>query len=169
MIKQITPQISETRILVVEDEVLIAEYIKEVLTALLFSNIKLAHTKEQALLEIERFKPELILLDIRMEHELEGITLAQKINELYQIPFVFITAHSDKQIIEKALNTNPSGYITKPFKKIDVYAAINLALKKAKENEKRILIFKDGHLTTKLPFDSILYVESEGNYSEQHC
>jgi two-component system, LytTR family, response regulator LytT len=169
MTKQMVQQINETKILAVEDEVLIAEYLKEMLTSLLFTNVKLAHNGLDALSEIEKFKPELILLDIRMQEELEGISLAKKINEQYQLPFIFITAHSNTEIVEKALNTNPYGYITKPFKKIDVYAAINLALKKVNENKNRVLIFKDGHFTIKLPYDDILFAESEGNYIHLHC
>jgi two-component system, LytTR family, response regulator LytT len=154
----------KTKILIVDDEVLIAEYIQETLSSLGFQTIKLAHDKEQTLSKIESFKPELVLLDIRMEEELEGIELAKLLNEEYHIPFLFITAHSDKGTIEKALDTNPLGYITKPVKKMDMFAAINLAIKQIELNAKRTLVFKDGYTNVKLFFDDILYVESARNY-----
>lgn len=155
---------SKVKILIVDDEVLIAEYIKDVLLSLNFKLLNLAHTKEEAFHEIKLFKPDLVLLDIRMENELDGIEIAQEINSNFKIPFIFITAHSDKEIIEKALNTMPSGYITKPIKKMDVFAAINLAIKKAEVVDEQFLNFKDGYDTIKLSFNDILYAESDGNY-----
>jgi two-component system response regulator LytT len=155
---------SKVKILIVDDEVLIAEYIKDVLLSLNFKLLNLAHTKEEAFHEIKLFKPDLVLLDIRMENELDGIEIAQEINSNFKIPFIFITAHSDKEIIEKALNTMLSGYITKPIKKMDVFAAINLAIKKAEVVDEQFLNFKDGYDTIKLSFNDILYTESDGNY-----
>lgn len=152
------------KILIVDDEVLIAEFIKDVLMSLDFKLLSLAHTKEDAIKEINVFKPDLILLDIRMENEFDGIEIAKEINSNFKIPFIFITAHSDKEIIEKALNTIPSGYITKPIKKMDVYAAINLAIRKTEVVEEQFITFKDGYDTVKLSFNDILYAESEGNY-----
>jgi two-component system response regulator LytT len=153
-----------TKILIVDDEVLIAEYLKDILISLGFRNIQLAHNKQQTFIKIEGFKPELLLLDIRMDRELEGIEIAQKINEQYAIPFIFITAHSDTQIINQALNTNPVGYITKPFKKMDVFAAVNLAIKNNTLQQEKILVFKVGYDTVKLSMDKILFAKSDGNY-----
>lgn len=154
-----------TNFLIVEDEVLIAEFLKDILISFGFQNIRLAHNALQAFLEMEKNKPDLILLDIRMKTKLEGIAIAEKINESYQIPFIFITAHSDAVIIKKALATNPKGYITKPFKKMDVYAAIQLALN-SRENTipTTMLVFKDNHSQVSIPLTTILYAKSEGNY-----
>jgi two-component system, LytTR family, response regulator LytT len=156
-----------TNILIVEDEVLIAEFLYDILISFGFQNIRLAHNATATFLEIEKNKPELILLDIRMKTKLEGIFIAEKINELYQIPFIFITAHSDTAIIEQALNTNPKGYIIKPFKKMDVFAAIQLAIKsKEKTTVSKMLVFKDKHSQISIPVHDILYVKSNGNYLE---
>lgn len=153
-----------TKILVVDDEVLIAEFLKDILVSLGFNAIQLAHNMQETFVAIEQFRPELLLLDIRMERELEGIEIARKVNELYKIPFVFITAHSDAKIIEQALDTNPSGYITKPFKEMDVYAAVNLAIKNKALQQEKTFSFKDGYDTIKLPINEILFAKSEGNY-----
>jgi two-component system response regulator LytT len=154
-----------TNILIVEDEVLIAEFLYDMLISFGFQNIRLAHNSVSAFFEIEKSKPDLILLDIRMKTKLEGIFIAEKINELYQIPFIFLTAHSDTVIIEKALSTNPAGYITKPIKKMDVFAAIKLTLKnKEKTNVAEMLIFKDNHSQISIPINDILFVKSDGNY-----
>jgi DNA-binding LytR/AlgR family response regulator len=154
-----------TNILIVEDEVLIAEFLKDILISFGFQKLRLAHNATTAFLEVEKNKPELILLDIRMKTKLEGISIAEKINENYKIPFIFITAHSDTAIIEKALTTNPKGYITKPFKKMDIFAAIQLALKGREEAAiVKMLAFKDNHSQISIAFKDILYVKSDGNY-----
>ncbi len=152
------------KILVVDDEVLIAEYLKDVLYSLDFTSVQLAHDCEEAFLMIKRNKPDLILLDIRMNRELEGIEIAKILNEDYQLPFIFITAHSDKEIISKALEMSPLGYLIKPFKKMEVFAALNIAMTAIKKKEVDYIIFKDGHETVKLLIPDILYVLSEGNY-----
>ena len=107
------------KILIVDDEVLIAEYLKDVLYSLDFTAVQLAHDCAEAFLMIARKKPDLILLDIRMNRELEGIEIAKILNDEHQIPFIFITAHSDKEIISKALEMSPLGYLIKPFKKME--------------------------------------------------
>lgn len=155
---------NEVKILIVDDEVLIAEYLKDVLASLDFHHVRLAHNKQQAIQELDGFQPTFVLLDIRMKTELEGIELAGLINHKYNLPFIFITAHSDKEIVEKALDTNPTAYITKPFNKMDVYAAIKIVMKEEKKSTHDFILVKDGYDSVKIVFDTILYVESSGNY-----
>ena len=155
----------DASILIVEDEVLIAEYIKDTLISLGFSQIELAHSKAEGLQAIESAKPDLLLLDIRMEDELDGISIAETVSKTSKTPFIFITAHSDKDIVQKALTTQPEAYLTKPFKKVDVFAAVSLALKHTKSTSvQQKFAFKDGYTTITLPCVDILYIESEGNY-----
>jgi DNA-binding LytR/AlgR family response regulator len=153
----------DAAILIVEDEVLIAEYIKDNLISLGFSQITLAHSKSEALHAMELDKPDLALLDIRMKHELDGIAIAETIAKTNKIPFIFITAHSDQDIVRKALATQPAAYLTKPFKKVDVFAAVSLALSQSTGQQQKFT-FKDGYTTVTLSCEDILYIESEGNY-----
>ncbi len=155
---------SPFKILIVEDEVLIAEYLKDVLNGLGYQNLALAHNKRQAMIQLEEFHPELVLLDIRMKEELEGIQIAERINQEYKIPFIYITAQSDKEIISRALGTKPAGYITKPFKQPDVFAAIRLVEENAERHSEKYLSFKDGYSVVKLSADEILYAKSNDNY-----
>lgn len=155
---------SDFRILIVDDEVLIAEFLKDELMALGYKNIYLAHNRKQAFSKINAFNPQVVLLDIRMKNEREGIEIAEEIDKSYNIPFVYITAHSDKEIVKLALSTKPSGYITKPFKQIDVYAAVKLAETNSEKINERFLVFKDGYASIKLSVDDILYIQSDDNY-----
>ena len=155
---------SNFKILVVDDEVLIAEFLKDELNALGYNNIVMAHNHAQCMKQIEEFCPELVLLDIRMKNEREGIEIAEEINEKYKIPFIFITAHSDKEIVKHALTTTPAGYITKPFKQIDVYAAIRLVEASQEKNQEKYIVIKDGYSEIKVMLDTVLYVQSDDNY-----
>jgi two-component system response regulator LytT len=152
------------KILIVDDEVLIAEFLKDVLISLDYTVLKLAHNKNQALLQLKEFMPDLVLLDIRMKRQLEGIEIAKEINAHYNIPFIFITAHSDKDIVQKALDTKPAGYITKPFKKMDVFAAVHLVQSNKEIFTEKYLIFKDGYENVKLLVDDVLYAQCDNNY-----
>ncbi len=152
------------KILIVDDEVLIAEFLKDVLTGLGYAQLMLAHNRRQAIIQLEEFKPDLVLLDIRMKEELEGIQIAERINQEFKIPFIYITAQSDKEIIGKALSTKPAGYITKPFKQADVFAAIRLVEENAESSSEKFLVFKDGYDTIKLSVDDVLYAKSNDNY-----
>ncbi len=160
---------SNFKILIVDDEVLIAEFLKDELNALGYNNIVMAHNHAQCIKEIERFCPELVLLDIRMKNEREGIEIASEINEKYKIPFIFITAHSDKEILQQALATKPAGYITKPIKQIDVYAAVHLVESNRTETStEKFIVIKDGYSEIKIMLDTILYVQSNDNYIHIH-
>lgn len=150
------------KILIVEDEVLIAEHIKDTLMELGFNQIYLAHTRVEA----ETFLKEesslsLAILDIRLHGASDGIEIGKQIKEVYGIPFLFLTAQSDASTIEKAVGANPTGYLTKPFKKHDVQAAVLLALRATKQSH---LEFNDGWEKVKLHYNEILYVLSDGNY-----
>jgi DNA-binding LytR/AlgR family response regulator len=90
--------------------------------------------------------------------------MAEEIANLYQIPVIFITAYADKEMVEAALKTKCAAYITKPFKQIDIYAAISIIMKAHEENPDKYFVFKDGYSTIRLMHNEILYVESQGNY-----
>lgn len=152
------------KILIVDDEVLIAEDLKDILKSFGIKEIHLAHSKAEALKALNEFRPQIVLVDIRMEHELDGLELGQNILDSYKIPFIYITAHSDMAMIEKIIKTKPAAYITKPFKKSDLYASLNLIWNSLSKNEPTSLNIKDGYNTVILPFDTILYIEGEGNY-----
>lgn len=152
------------KIIIVEDEVLIAEDLKDILITLGFVNTYLAHDKKSGIELIDKIKPHLVLLDIRMEQELDGLDIANYINENHQMPFIFITAHSDMHTIKEIVKTSPAGYITKPFKKTDLYATINIALEKQLSKKQTQLKLKDGYETMVINHTDINYIESDGNY-----
>jgi DNA-binding LytR/AlgR family response regulator len=150
------------KILIVEDEVLIAEDLKDILKTFGLKKIEMVHDKTSALENLRLNKPDIAILDIRMEKELDGLEIGEFIQNNYKLPFIFITAHSDIEMIKKIIKTKPVGYITKPFKKSDLFANINLAIEQLTTNNK--LFIKDGYSTHVININEIVYIESEGNY-----
>lgn len=151
------------KILIVEDEILIAEDLKDLLLSFGIKSIELSHDKENAFQKINTFKPDIILLDIRLEGNNDGLDIANYLQQSNQIPHIFITSHSDVEMIKEIVKTNPAGYITKPFKKSDLFASINLTALKIQESVKTIQI-KDGYDTHIINHVDINFIKSEGNY-----
>ncbi|WOF15359.1 PAS domain-containing protein [Methanoplanus sp. FWC-SCC4] len=117
-------------ILIVEDEAILAMAIKKTILSYGYSVSGTAFDSEGAIkLAIEK-RPDLILMDINLRGDPDGIITAKKINEIADIPVIFLTAYSDDATVKLALETNPYGYITKPFREGDLKAAIEVALQK---------------------------------------
>ncbi len=155
---------SAVKILIIEDEVLIAEHIKDYLVGFGFSQIFLAHTKKQAIQMIDHVSPDLILLDLHLQQPKDGLEIANKIDEKGEPPYIFITANADMLIIQEAIHTRASSYITKPVKKADLFASIQIALKPTVKPETSFLLIKENNTNLKLDFDEILYIEGNSNY-----
>ena len=87
-------------------------------------------TAEDAIRMAGEVHPDLILMDIRIQGEKDGISAAEEINGLYHIPIVYLTAHSDEKTLERAMKTQPYGYLIKPFRDRELYTTIEIALYK---------------------------------------
>jgi two-component system, LytTR family, response regulator LytT len=159
------------KILIVEDEVLIAEDLKDTLLEFGVLEIEMAHNKIIAFKQIKEFEPDIVLLDIRMKKELDGLDVGKFLMTETIIPFIYITAHSDVAMIKDIIKTKPISYITKPFKTSDLFASITLAMdqiQQLKDAPKQIKL-DTGTSTQMVNSDDILYIESEGNYICVYC
>ena len=128
---------SDIRVLIVEDEPLIAEDIAQGLEKNEFLVSAVVYSKEDAIEQLNINLPDLVLLDINLSGEMSGIEIAEKINAVYNIPIIFITSYSDKQTLEKAKFTEPSGYIVKPFNEASLYSTLEIALYNHAQKNKR--------------------------------
>lgn len=157
------------RIVIGEDEILIAEHLKDIVKSFKHEVVGVGHNKNEILRLIEKTKPDMVLLDIRMESKFTGIEIGKILLHQYGIPFIYITAHSDKEIIERALPTKPSGYIIKPFKPMDVYTAIQIASDKFRHTIKdNYILVKDSGKKIKVYYYNIQFFKSDNNYIEIH-
>lgn len=120
------------RILIVEDEIITAKDIKECLQDNGYAVLSIASSGEEALKKVEGENPDLVLMDIMLKGEMDGIETARQIRSISNIPVVYLTAFSDKNILKRAKITEPFGYILKPFNERELYINIEIALYKHK-------------------------------------
>ena len=120
--------VSSTRILIVEDESLIANSIEETLVDLGYQVCGLTAKGEDAVNLAEKLRPHLVLMDIILKGEMDGDRAAELIFRTYNIPVVYLTAYADPTSLKRTSMTLPYGYLTKPFKSRDLDIAIRMAL-----------------------------------------
>ena len=127
---------SKINVLVVEDESIVSKDIQHSLKKLGYNVVGASSTGEKAIELAGEERPDIILMDIMLKGDMNGIEAAERIKELYSIPIVFLTAYADESTLSKAKITEPYGYILKPFKEIDLHTTIEMAIyKHGKEQE----------------------------------
>jgi DNA-binding LytR/AlgR family response regulator len=168
------------KILIVEDEMIIAANISLQLTSLGYEVTGIIPRGEEALVHIKQDKPDIILLDINLKGKIDGIETAILMQQDYKIPIIYLTANADDTNFKRAKTTNPYAFISKPFKKLDLQRAIELTanhIKVEKESTKdstfdqeEPLILNDcifvrhHEKMVKINIIDILYIEAERNY-----
>lgn len=171
---------SNVRILIVEDEPLIAEDLRAHLEELGYELCAVCDNALDAMAEVVARKPDLLLLDINMGDGPDGVQLAEKVRAKHATPFIFVTSHSDKATLERVKPLRPAGFIIKPFDENDLRTQIELALARyandveasaAPTEAQRhdfviadsIFIREKGRLV-KVAIDDIHYAEADDNY-----
>jgi DNA-binding LytR/AlgR family response regulator len=169
----------EIKIGIVEDELLIAEKIKMLLREIGYAVCNPVSSYDEAIEMIKNEKPDLVLLDINLGEEKDGIDIAQKINEDFFLPFIFLTANSDMATIERAKKVKPYAYLVKPFTKEELFTSIEIAVnnfnaakqavpQKKLADDKNNIFIRDNHRFIKILFQDIAYLESRENYVVIH-
>lgn len=134
---------SQVVVLVVEDENVVAMDIKGRLEKMGYEVPETANTCKEAIQKVLEVKPDIILMDIVLKGDADGIETAARINDLFDIPIIFITAYSNDEIIQRAKKTVPYGYLTKPFEDRELNSMIEISLykhemeKKLRESEEK--------------------------------
>ena len=167
---------SKVKILVVEDEIIIADNICDALEDLGYEALEPAINYTEAIARIEEEKPDIAILDIQLSGKKTGIDIARKIRESYNFPFIFLTSNSDEYTVNQAKEVMPPAYLVKPFSKDELYTSIEIALhnfsKKVGVVDDNNLIIKDSLFVkdkgfyTKINFEDILYLKSAHVYIE---
>jgi DNA-binding LytR/AlgR family response regulator len=172
---------SVLKIGVVEDELVIARTIVSTLDELGYTHCGPAINYTEAIDMLDHNKPDLLLLDIQLSGKKDGIDVAQKLNESYHVPFIFLTANSDGETIDRAKTVKPHAYIVKPFTREELYAAIEIAFSNfignhdnaksepaAAYHAREYMFVRDGYVFKKIFFTELLYLESDANYVTLH-
>jgi len=170
------------KILVVEDEMIIAAKISMQLTSLGYEVTGILPRGEQAIQNVKENKPDILLMDINLKGELDGIATAHQIQQFADIPVIYLTANSDEATFNRAKPTRPYAFISKPFKQLDLQRAIELTISRMAENdtgtrtvsttgEEQPFILNDRIFVrykekmVKIMLADILYMEADRNYS----
>lgn len=169
----------KVKILVVEDEIVIADNICNILEKLGYEVLEPVINYSEAIEMLESEKPDLALLDIQLAGSKDGIDLAWKIKEDYNIPFIFLTSNADPRTVGRAKELAPPAYLVKPFNRDDLYTSIEMALHNySADNYPKIIptegnviikdsfFIKDKNLYHKANFSDILFIKSEHVYVE---
>ncbi len=116
------------RIAVVEDEIIIAADIRNILLKEGYETVAMIHSGEEAIERIPELEPDLVLMDIILGGKIDGITASLLIREIIDVPVVFLTAHSDERTLDRAKKTGPHGYILKPVNRNEIVSTIETVL-----------------------------------------
>lgn len=129
----------QLKIFIVEDEYIVAKDLKLRLENMGHKVVGIANEGNEAIKKTGKTYPDLILMDIVLQGDHDGIETAQQIRDKYAIPFVYLTSYYDDGILERAAKTQPYGYVTKPYDDIGLNTAILMAIYKYR-NEKLVSI-----------------------------
>lgn len=178
---------SKTNILVVEDESIVSKDIQHSLKKLGYNVVGAASTGEKALELARTEHPDIVLMDIMLKGDMNGIETAEIIRQELSVPVVFLTAYADESTLSKAKVTEPYGYIIKPFKEIDLHTSIEMAIYKHskeqeiikerdflfsivenKEGSNDFIFVKSNSKLVKLKTEDIYYIEALKDYVVIH-
>lgn len=168
------------KILIVEDEMIIAANISLQLSRLGYKVTGIVSRGEEVLPHIKQNKPDIVLLDVQLKGKLDGIETARIMQNEFDIPIIYLTANADESNFNRAKTTNPFAFISKPFKRLDLQRAIELTVNRLEcslesgssatlaNNSPFILsdcIFvRHREKMVKVAIQDILYIEAERNY-----
>jgi two-component system, LytTR family, response regulator LytT len=168
---------NQLKIGIIENDFLIAESIAINLKQIGYLPTKPARSYDEALKLIETEKPDLLLVDITLDGEKDGIDVAATVSRNYGIPFIFLTAYSDAATVNRAKETHPLAYLVKPFTENDLFSSIEVAFNNYNNQQKKpflqnatsgylnnIVFIKQGELYHKLEIEDIIFVESDNVY-----
>ena len=174
---------TKPKILISEDEVIIAEDIAATLEELGYETCAI-DTGEDTIDMIREMRPDLVLLDINLQGDTDGVDIGTRIKEEFHIPFIYLTAYADRATIDRAKKTEPDAFLVKPFDEKSLRSAIEIALYKHDNNHREqtgngngtqhpkeqevatdYIFVKVKHRIIKVHYSDILWVEAYDNYS----
>ncbi|GGG14387.1 hypothetical protein GCM10011344_13760 [Dokdonia pacifica] len=136
------------KILIVEDEFIIAQDLRRIVSGLGHAVMGMAKSADEAMKKIAKEAPDLVLLDIHIIGDVRGTELALKIREEYGLPFIYVTSYSDSGTLREMTQTNPLGYILKPFDERDIRVALELGFRKIEVDDSPLSSTSDTGVST---------------------
>jgi len=152
----------KTKILIVEDERIPAEFLKEVLEKESYEVVGICHTGASAIKKATELLPDIIFMDIMLKDNITGSEAALKISSQIKTKIIFLTAHCDPEMIEYALDSGAANYLIKPYKEQQILTSLKLALKtksKPQKHENHLIKLNGGYFYNSL--DKRLYLNNK--------
>lgn len=158
----------QPEILIVEDQAIIAEAIAADLEKNGYRVKEICETGESALLSVESSLPDLVIMDIKLQGELDGIQVTERILKKYRVPVIYLTDLKDERTFQQAKLTAPSHYLTKPFQAHQLIMAVELAIFNGATTSmgNKFGFFKEKDQAIKVVYEDILYLKSDRAYCE---
>jgi len=163
------------KILIVEDEILIAEDMSADLEDLGYIVVGIALSGDECIESVERYSPDIVLMDVKIKGSIDGIEIAHILKRKKNIPIIFITSNTDSQTMKRAIESKPQAFLSKPYNRKELGIAIELAINNHNEGEfskknndeptlNSSIFVKNGELYSRIELDSIFYIEAAGSY-----
>jgi len=166
------------KIIIVEDEALIADHLAMVLESQGYEIVGIADNANSCFEILDKGEAELAMLDVNLIGDLDGVDIANQINLKYKIPFIFLTSNTDSRTVSRISLTEPYGFIVKPFQENDLKPNIDIAAynwnkrqsekQEINKSENDSIFIKVKHEFVKINFEDILYLEACDNYTKVH-
>ena len=131
------------KVLIIEDDPIIADYLSQLLSTEGFNVLGIAHTGERALDKISSLQPDLCICDIHLGTGMSGIDVAEVISSKYQLPYIFLTSFDDDATLSEAEKHSPYGYIVKPFQDRTLMATVKIAWSNYQKQSSAAVMCKD--------------------------
>lgn len=130
------PMSKSPQILIVEDEWIVSRAVQKTLEAAGYTVTDVVASAKEALQSIERRRPDLVLIDIVLQNGVDGVELARQIRSQIAVPVIYVTAYADTKTLARAAETEPAGYIVKPFQESQLLSAVVMALNRTAPPER---------------------------------
>ena len=165
------------KVLIVEDEALIAEDLSDSLKDFGFTVTDIVASGETCFDSINLQSPDIVIMDINLQGKLDGIETARILNQTHKLPFIFLTSNSDTNTVSRAIPLNPHAFISKPYNKNDLKIAIELACQKHNSHVinnasfdidviNHSVFVREGSMYKRVDVPTVLYIEAKGSYCE---
>ena len=134
-------QFGKAQILIAEDDPIIAQELKCRLESLNYEVVGITHYAEEAVTLAEKLRPDLVLMDIQLRGDMDGIQAAEQIRKL-RVPLIYVSGHCDGPVLERAQRTEPYGYILKPYRTADLRISVEMSLQRYRAEQERMRLLQ---------------------------